>query len=105
MKEYLNIKKFIRSTLDSAFFSLAKKSDLDNLYNQLSALMEVKEIIGPRLLLGPMRSWSLSPDALLIFLRDLTARTAPQVVEFGAGESTIAIAAALRAGGSGHLLS
>jgi predicted O-methyltransferase YrrM len=98
------MKKYLKAKLESLFSSLAKKKDLDNLFIQLSALLEIKEIIGPGLLLGPFREWALSPDALLMLLREVTSRSDPQIIEFGSGESTIAIAAALRAGGSGHVI-
>ncbi|MGH9416993.1 MAG: class I SAM-dependent methyltransferase [Terriglobales bacterium] len=54
--------------------------------------------------LGPLRHWALSPDALLEILRDISARNGPRVIEFGAGESTLAIAAPLcRMGGGSPL--
>jgi Methyltransferase domain len=98
------MKEFIKNLRDRVFRPLAWKTDLDNLYIQISALLEVKEIVGPKALLGPLRGWALSPDALLIVLRDVTARCSPKVIEFGAGESTIAIAGALRNLGSGSLV-
>ncbi|MGB2887240.1 MAG: class I SAM-dependent methyltransferase [Candidatus Acidiferrales bacterium] len=107
------MKTYIRSKLDSYFDSFARKADLDsfarkadldNLYAQLAAFTEIKEIVGPRVPVGPFREWAISPDALVVVLRDLISRTAPKVVEFGSGESTIAIAATLRSGGQGSLL-
>lgn len=84
---------------------LARKADVDNIYTQLAALMEIRTVVGTSVPLGPFRGWAMSPDALLHVVRDVTARQAPRVIEFGAGESTIAIAAALKAGGSGSLVS
>ncbi|MCP4309300.1 MAG: class I SAM-dependent methyltransferase [bacterium] len=99
------MKARIRSLLDRMFSGLARTSDVENVYRQLSALMEVKEIIGPGVMLGPLRGWALSPDALLIILHDIVERKSPRVVEFGSGESTVAIAAALRMAGGGFLVS
>ncbi|MBL8908555.1 MAG: class I SAM-dependent methyltransferase [Rhizobiales bacterium] len=98
------MKTFIRSQLDRYFGRFAKKSDIDNLYRQLSALSEIRDLVGPKIPIGPLRGWALSPDALLTVLRDIAGRHEPRVVEFGSGESTIAIAAALRNSGAGSLV-
>ncbi len=87
------------------FPQLALKSDVDNIYAQISDLLEIRDIIGPHVQLGQLREWALSPDALLIILRALQTRSAPQLVEFCAGKSTVAIGAALRAAGAGSLVS
>jgi predicted O-methyltransferase YrrM len=97
------MKKFVKSHLDRFFASFARKQDLSDLYLQLAAWPSIKDIIGPRVMLGPLRGWALSPDVLLIVLQDVSMREGARVVEFGAGESTLAIAAALRAGGAGRL--
>ena len=105
------MKTYIKSRLEKLFFEfsqrskLAKQSDLDNLYRQITAYSDIKEIIGPGVPLGPLRGFALSPDALLNILRDIVARGNPRVVEFGMGESTIAIAAALQQLGAGSLVS
>jgi len=99
------MKKYLKSWRERLIGPLATKADLDNLYLQLSSLMEIRNIIGPGVPLGPLRGWALSPDALLMILRDIMTRKVPRVLEFGSGESTIAIAASLRAVGSGTLTS
>ncbi|MCL4768132.1 MAG: class I SAM-dependent methyltransferase [Hyphomicrobiaceae bacterium] len=99
------MKKHIKSLYKRLISPLATKADINNLYVQLSSLQEIREIVGPGVPIGPLRGWALSPDALLMLLRDITARTSPRVMEFGSGESTIAIAAALRALGAGSLIS
>jgi predicted O-methyltransferase YrrM len=99
------MKGYLKSRFERLFAGFAKRADIDNVYRQLSALLEIKEIVGPAVPIGSLRGWALSPDALLIILRDITARKAPRVVEFGSGESTIAIAAALRSLGEGSLVS
>ena len=98
------MRRFIKSQLNRYFGQFAKRSDLDNLYNQLSSLLEVKEIAGSGVRLGPFRGWAISPDALVEVLRDVTSRRTPRVLEFGAGEFTIAIAASLRNMGGGFLV-
>jgi predicted O-methyltransferase YrrM len=97
------MKKFIRSKLDAYFAPFARKSDIDNLYAQLAALIEIKGLTGPQASIGPLRGWALSPDALVTVLREVVRRDAPQIVEFGASESTLALAATLKNGGSGSL--
>lgn len=99
------MKKYLKSWYDRLVAPLATKADIDNLYVQLSCLLEVREIVGRSTPLGPLRGWAMSPDALLIVLRDLIARSDPRVLEFGSGESTVAIAGALKALGSGSLTS
>jgi methyltransferase family protein len=98
------MKKYVKWLHRRAFGHLASKADIENLYVQLSALLEVREIIGPGIPFGPLRGWALSPDALLTVLRDVVIRREPRVIEFGSGESTIAIAATLRRHGNGTLM-
>jgi predicted O-methyltransferase YrrM len=97
------VKGYAKAGFDKLFGGFARKSDVDNLYGQLSSLLEIREIVGPGVPIGPLRKWALSPDALLVILREVTTRSNPRVVEFGAGGSTIALAATLRAMGSGSL--
>lgn len=99
------MKPLVKYWLDRYFGRFATKADIDNLYRQLEALLEVRGVIGPGLVLGPLRRWALSPDALAIILRELRAWERPHVLEFGSGSSTIAIAAALKARGAGLLTS
>ena len=98
------MKTYLRSKLDSYFSSFARKADIDNLYLQLAAFTEIKDIVGPRVPVGPLRGWAIFPDALIVVLRDLSSLKAPKVIEFGSGESTIAIAATLKSFGRGSLL-
>jgi len=90
------IKRFVRAQLERYFFSFARKSDIAELYAQIAALLEVRDVVGPGVSFGPLHGWALSADALTIILRDIGGRNRPRVIEFGAGESTIVIAAALR---------
>jgi predicted O-methyltransferase YrrM len=83
--------------------NIARRSDIDNLYTQVSALLEIRRLVGPDAPLGMLRGWAISPDALLIVLNEIAARTSARVVEFGAGESTLAIAGFLKTAGGGSL--
>ena len=62
------MKTYIRSKLDSSTDSFARKADIDNLYVQLAAFTEIKELIGPRIPVGPFRDSAISPDALIVVL-------------------------------------
>ena len=97
------MKRYLKSRFDRLFASFAKKEDIDNLFIQLSCLLEIREIAGASLPLGPFSGWALFPDTLLTVLRDVRTRVNPRVIEFGSGESTIAIAAGLKAAKSGLL--
>ncbi|MFW6028601.1 MAG: hypothetical protein ACOC9Q_03670, partial [bacterium] len=99
------MKALIKHYLDRYFGRFATKADIDNLYRQLDSLLEIRDVIGPGLPVGPLRGWALSPDALALILREVISRDEANVVEFGAGGSTIAIAAALKAAGTGSLIS
>ena len=46
--------------------------------------------------LRPMRGWAMSPDAMAWILADFQQRDQPMVVEFGAGQSTVILAAAIK---------
>lgn len=99
------MKEYVRKAVKAQLAHLASKHDVDNLYLQISALLDVRELVGTNVFIGPLRGWAISPDALAIVLRDIVARQDPRVVEFGSGESTLSIAAVLRKIGSGSLLS
>lgn len=98
------MKKFLRRQLDRYFGEFTRRRDIDNVYAQIAALLQVQEMLGSARCIGPLRGWALSPDALVIILRDVLSRNSPQIVEFGAGESTIALGSAIRNLGSGHLV-
>jgi predicted O-methyltransferase YrrM len=68
----------------------------DRLYDQLAGMMQIQSAIGGGAVLKPMRQWALSPDAMAIILADLQDRSAPRVVEFGCGQSTVIFAAWMR---------
>jgi predicted O-methyltransferase YrrM len=107
-----SLKAYIRSKLDAyfdAYFntrsnSFARKTDIENVYFQLAAFMEIREVVGPHVRVCPFGGSAIYPDALLVILQDILSREEPRIVEFGAGESTIAIAATLKRSGQGCFL-
>lgn len=99
------ILRWIRRPLRVRYDALASKRDLDNLFVQLSALVDVRDQTGPNVGARKLRGWAISPDALAEVLHELSGRKGPEVVEFGSGASTVAIAASLRRAGSGRLVS
>jgi predicted O-methyltransferase YrrM len=68
----------------------------DNLYDQLAGLMQVQAALAGGPVLKPFRHWALSPDAMAVMLADLQERTAPHIVEFGCGQSTVVFASWVR---------
>jgi predicted O-methyltransferase YrrM len=83
---------------------LARQEDLDVMYNQIAGLFQIQNAMRGEAVLKPMRGWALSPDAMACVLADLQKRTMPTIIEFGSGQSTIVIAAALKHHG-GRLIS
>jgi predicted O-methyltransferase YrrM len=87
----------IRYRLQHILFGrLVRHSDLDTLYAQFSGLLQIQNAMEGKPVLRPMRGWALSPDAMMWILADLQERPAPTVIEFGSGQSTIILAAALK---------
>lgn len=86
------------------FRDLARREDLDHLYDQLAGLQQIQNSMAGRPILRPMRGWAISPDAVVWVLADLQERHAPTVIEFGSGQSTVILAASLKHRG-GRLLS
>jgi hypothetical protein len=78
-------------TKPSTSDALARQSVLDNIYVQFAALLNVRDIAGPDVTLGPLRGMLLSPDSLQIILSDLLTRKTARPIELGAGESMIAM--------------
>lgn len=97
--------KLIRKIRDRLFSELARKSDLDNLYNQISGLLQIQNAMNGKRILQPLRGWAISPDAMAWVLSDLQQRNAPVLIEFGSGQSTVILASCLQSGGVGRLFS
>jgi predicted O-methyltransferase YrrM len=78
------------------FRGLAQQSDIDRLYDQIHGLLQIQNAMMGRPVLRPLRRWAMSPDAMVFVLASLQGRDAPAVVEFGSGQSTLVLAAALQ---------
>jgi predicted O-methyltransferase YrrM len=96
-----SITKYFREKL---LLGVARQADLDRLYRQLEGLSSIQNAIEGKPVLRPMRNWAISPDVMAYILPELQGRDAPTVVEFGSGQSTVILAAALKQVG-GHLVS
>jgi len=80
------------------------KGDLANHYRQVESLLGVYSLLNNGYSLGPLRGWAISPDTLNQVLRIIASYSRPTIVEFGSGQSTIAICKWLSAN-SGQLIS
>lgn len=98
------IKELAEQLLDRYFCRFARRSDLDNLRRQLACVAELQASIRVPIPFGKLGGWAISADALAAVVRDIRARRVPQVVEFGCGVSTIAIAGLLQTMGEGRLV-
>jgi predicted O-methyltransferase YrrM len=78
---------------------------LDRLYEQLAALLQIERLIGPDVILRPLRGWALSPDAIVQVLAELHPRANPVMIEFGSGQSTVIFASYFKRRGGGRLIS
>lgn len=83
------------------------KDVLSRVVQQLEATIGIYALLDPRLVLPSSRGWAASPDFLAIILNAILSReSAPNVVEFGSGLSTLVSAYALeRRGDRGWLMS
>jgi predicted O-methyltransferase YrrM len=88
-----NVLKKLRQLM---FYGLARKEDLENLYDQIAGLQQIQNAMVGRPILRRLRGWAISPDAMALVLADLQEYDAPTVIEFGSGQSTIILASALK---------
>lgn len=98
------MKSVLKSLRTRLLGNTATKQDLDHLYNQIAGLQQIQNAMEGKVVLRPMRGWAISPDALAWVLAAVHVRQTPTVVEFGSGQSTVALAAALSHRG-GRLIS
>lgn len=98
------MRSLLRKIRDRLFAGLARKSDLDSLYAQISGLLQIQSAMDGKPTLRQLRGWAISPDAMAWILADLQTREAPAVIEFGSGQSTVILAGALKHRG-GRLVS
>lgn len=98
------IKKSVKNLVAKLFSDMAKKEDIQNLYRQIEALMQIQNGMQGRTITAPLRGWAISPDAISWVLLTLTSMKNPSVIEFGCGQSTVIIASFLKKHG-GKLIS
>lgn len=75
---------------------LVTPADLDRLYEQLAASIQIQNVMRGDAVFRPMPGWALSPDAIVNILADLQERPSPSLIEFGSGQSTLVFAASVR---------
>ncbi|MFW5696234.1 MAG: O-methyltransferase [Phototrophicaceae bacterium] len=74
-------------------------------YRQIEALMSLQATLKLHYALPPLRLWSISPDFGLLLAEQVRRRQPTRVLELGSGASTLVLAYALEAVGSGKLIS
>jgi predicted O-methyltransferase YrrM len=99
------LRRFLRKLGSSLTAGIARKQDIDNLYDLVAGLMQVQSAMAGAPVLKPLRIWVISPDAMAWLLADLQERQAPTILEFGCGQSTVIFAAFLKNKGAGRLIS
>jgi len=99
------IRASLRRILNRLFAGLARKEDIEILYDQIAGLVQIQSALAGKPILKPLRGWALSPDAMALILSDLQEREAPTVIEFGSGQSTVVIACYLKHKRAGRLIS
>ena len=76
-----------------------------NLYRQVQAFIGLKDLMSFAVPLPPLRMWAASPDFLLVIARHALAAKPRVVVECSSGSSTVVLAQAAKANGTGHVYS
>ena len=74
-------------------------------YRQIEALLSLQTTLKMRYALPPLRLWSISPDFGLLLAEQVRQQRPTHIVELGSGASTLVLAYALEAVGSGRLIS
>lgn len=87
------------------YFPLVTKGDLLNHYRQIESLLGIYSLCSGDFSLGHTRGFAISPDALLLVLKEIKRQKSSVVVEFGCGQSTLAIARILMNQRVGRLFS
>lgn len=99
------LSRFLRRLGGHLTAGLATRKDIEDLYDLIAGLQQIQLAMAGQTVLKPLRIWVISPDAMAWILADLQERTAPTVVEFGAGQSTVILATCLKHKGAGRLVS
>ena len=100
-----SLRKQVRQFLDRLFGDICRRHDIENLYSQFSALLQVHALLPSGAILMPLRKWAISPDALLHVALAFKSSSPNVIVEFGSGQSTVVLAALFNAQGKGRLVS
>jgi predicted O-methyltransferase YrrM len=90
------MKQFLKRLRTHFQAGLSQKRDLDILYNQIAGLIQIQNAMTGHPVLRPMRGWAMSPDAMAWILAELQQHDQPTIIEFGAGQSTVILAAAIK---------
>lgn len=78
---------------------------IDNLYSQLEALLALYHDLEPAASLPVTRGWAASPDFLRHIHRHAREHHPASIVECSSGTSTVVLARAVQANGTGHVFS
>ena len=97
--------QILRNIRNRLFSGLARREDLERVYDQIAGLMQIYTAIRGDAVIKSLRGWAISPDAMGVILCDLQERISPVVVEFGCGQSTVILASYLKHRGGGRLIS
>jgi predicted O-methyltransferase YrrM len=82
-----------------------RTTDSVNLYRQVQAFMELRDLLQLVMPMPPLRLWAASPDFLLVIARHALASRPEIIVECSSGSSTLVLAQAARHSGVGHVYS
>lgn len=96
----MNLRKKIKDLVP-----FVTRGDLANHFRQIESLIGIYSLTSQGFALGNLRGFAISPDALLIVIKQLVSIKCETVVEFGCGQSTLAMAKTLKTRNSGHLYS
>lgn len=98
------IRNMLRRIRQWLLVGVARKEDLDNLYNQVAGLSQIAAAMRGDPIINAFRGWTLSSDAIAWILLDLQERQSPTIMEFGGGQSTVILASVMKRRGGGRLV-
>jgi predicted O-methyltransferase YrrM len=80
-------------------------NEVENLYRQNEALINLRAELDVEIALPPMRGWAISPDFAVLLVDKLKQSSAESILECGAGVSSLITGLVLRKQRRGRLLS
>lgn len=98
------MKSFLKNIRNVMLAGVARREDIDRLYEQIAGLLQIRNAMEGHSVLKPMRGWAISPDAMAWVLASLQEYQQATAMEFGSGQSTIILGSALKHWG-GKLIS